>query len=81
MLPLFLQTMRRKVIENGKLDKPVTPEDIADAVARQLQIEIVPALVDMGGEQLKTVGEYELPLKLILSGGERAKLDVNIVST
>jgi hypothetical protein len=27
------------------------------------------------------VGEYELPLKLILPDGERAKLDVNIVST
>lgn len=73
--------MRRKVSENGKLDKAVTAEDIADAVARQLQIEIVSELVDMGGEQLKAIGEYELPLKLLLPGGERAKLDVNIVST
>jgi ribosomal protein L9 len=73
--------MRRKVTEGGKLDKAVTGEDIADAIARQLQIEIVSELVDMGGEQLKTVGEYELPLKLIMPGGERAKLDVNIVAT
>jgi ribosomal protein L9 len=73
--------MRRKVTEDGKLDKAVTAEDIADAVARQLQIEIVAELVDMGGEQLKATGEYELPLKLTLPGGERAKLDVNIVST
>jgi ribosomal protein L9 len=73
--------MRRKVTENGKLDKAVTAEDISDAVARQLQIEIVSELVDMGGEQLQSVGEYELPLKLILPDGERAKLDVNIVST
>lgn len=73
--------MRRKVTEDGKLDKAVVAEDIADAVARQLQIEIVSELIDMGGEQLKSVGEYEVPLKLMLPGGERAKLDVNIVST
>ncbi|KAL4519462.1 hypothetical protein Ndes2526A_g01931 [Nannochloris sp. 'desiccata'] len=74
-------TMRRKVTEDGKLDKAVVAEDIADAVARQLQIEIVSELIDMGGEQLKSVGEYEVPLKLMLPGGERAKLDANIVST
>jgi len=73
--------MRRKVTGDGKLDKAVTAEDIADAVSRQLQIEIVSGLVDMGGEQLRSVGEYELPLKLILPGDERAKLDVSIVST
>jgi hypothetical protein len=50
-------------------------------VLRQLQVEMVAALVDMGGDVLRTVGEYRLPLKLMLPGGKRAMLDVNIVAT
>ena len=73
--------MRRKVNDKGTLDKPVGAADVAEAVARQMQIEIVPELVDMGNEELKGIGEYELPLKLILEGGEKATLDVSIVST
>lgn len=81
-LPRLLpQTIRRKAGESGKLDKPIAAEDVADAVARQLQIEIVPQLVGMGGEVLSTTGDYQLPLKLLLPGGERAQLDVKVVST
>ena len=67
--------------DKGQLDKPVTAQDVADAVARQMQIEIVSDLVDMGGEELLGVGEYELPLKLQLANGQRAVIDVNVVST
>ena len=76
-----MQMMRRKVNDKGQLDKPVTAQDVADAVARQMQIEIVSDLVDMGGEELLGVGEYELPLKLQLANGQRAVIDVNVVST
>lgn len=77
----FLQQIRRKAKESGHLDQAVSADDIADAVLRQLQVEMVPALVDMGGDVLRTVGEYRLPLKLMLPGGQRAMLDVNVVAT
>ena len=48
--------MRRKVNDKGTLDKPVGAADVAEAVARQMQIEIVPELVDMGNEELKGIG-------------------------
>ena len=75
------QQVRRKAKESGQLDQPVTAEDVADVVLRQLQVEIVPQLVDLGGEVLQAVGEYRLPLKLMLPSGQRAMLDVNIVAT
>ena len=53
----------------------------ADAVARQLRIRLVPEMVDLGGETLKVVGEYRLPLKLVLPSGDRAALDVSVAST
>ena len=59
----------------------MSAQDVADAVARQLQIEIVPSMVDMGGEVLGATGEYQLPLKLVLPGGERAQLELNVLST
>ena len=73
--------MRRKASDKGELEKPIAAADVADAVARQMQIEIVPDLVDLGAEVLRATGDYELPLKLMLPGGERAKLDVSVVST
>jgi len=76
-----LQNIRKKVSEDGKLEKPISVDDVVDAVARQFQIEIVPQLVDMDGEVLPIVGEYQLPLKLVLPGGDRAHLNVNVIST
>lgn len=52
-----------------------------EAVGRQLRIRMVPEMVDLGGETLKVVGEYRLPLKLVLPSGDRAALDVTIAST
>lgn len=46
-----------------------------------MQIEIVPGLLDIGGEPLQAIGEYRLPLKLLLPGGERGMVDVNILAT
>lgn len=73
--------MRRKTGDDNKLEKPVTAEDIAATVAKQLQIEMVPEMVDLSGETLTVTGEYRLPLKLLLPGGERAMLDVSVTST
>lgn len=53
----------------------------ADAVAKQLRIRLVPEMVDLGGETLKTIGEYRLPLKLVLPTGNRVQLDVTVAST
>lgn len=57
------------------------PHD-ADAIAKQMRIEVVPELVDVPpSETLKEVGEYRLPLKLIMPSGQRAGLDVTVAST
>jgi len=54
----------------------------AEAVARQLRIEMVPELLELeASDALRVVGEYRLPLKLVLPSGERAMLDVSVLST
>ena len=50
-------------------------------MAKQLRIRLVPEMVDLGGETLGVVGEYRLPLKLVLPNGDRAALNLNIAST
>lgn len=40
-----------------------------------------PELLDIGPDRLAVVGEYRLPLKLVLGSGERAMLELSIVST
>ena len=57
------------------------PAPPADAVAKQLRIRVVPEMVDLGSETLTVVGEYRLPLKLVLPNGDRAALDVTVAST
>ena len=42
---------------------------------------MVPELVDIGGDLLSMVGEYRVPLKLELQGGERAMLDLAVTTT
>ena len=42
---------------------------------------MVPELVDLGGEKLATVGEYRLPLKMVLPSGDRVALDLTVAST
>lgn len=59
--------------------RPPTPA--ADAVAKQLRIRLVPELVDLGGEKLSVVGEYRLPLKMVLPSGDRVTLDLTVAST
>lgn len=73
--------MKRKANSEGQLEEDIKAVDIADSVARQLQIEIVPAIIDMGEEVISTVGEYQIPLKLVLPDGSRGTLDVNVFST
>eukprot|EP00887_Chlorella_sp_A99_P000764 scaffold5.g764.t1 len=74
-------TIKRKTGDGQRLDMPVSKQDIADAVARQLRVALAPELLDIGTDRLAVVGEYRLPLKLVLPSGERAALDVNISST
>lgn len=81
MLKHNLQQIRRKTEDGSKLEQPVTADDVAAAVAKQLQIAIVPALVDMGKEVLSAVGEYRMPLKMVLANGEKATIDVTVLST
>lgn len=50
-------------------------------MAKQLRIRLAPELVDLGGESLRVVGEYRLPLKLLLPSGDRVALDVTVAST
>lgn len=50
-------------------------------MGKQLRIRLVPEMVDLGGEVLRTVGEYRLPLKLALPSGDRVQLDVTVAST
>ncbi len=55
---------------------------LAEAVARQLRIEMVPELLELeASDALRVVGEYRVPLKLVLPSGERAMLDVSVLST
>lgn len=68
-------------MDGQALEAPLGAQDIAEAVARQLRIRVVPEMVDLGGEQLRVVGEYRLPIKLVLKGGDRAQLDVTVAST
>jgi ribosomal protein L9 len=75
------QLVLRRRAKDGALERPVGAADVAAAVARQLGVEIAPELVDLGGEELGKVGEYRLPLKLVLPGGARAALDVTVQST
>lgn len=58
-----------------------SPTPAADAVAKQLRIRLVPDLVDLGGEKLSVVGEYRLPLKMVLPSGDRVTLDLTVAST
>lgn len=50
-------------------------------MAKQLRIRLAPEMVDLQGERLRVVGEYRLPLKLVLPGGERAALNLAVSST
>jgi hypothetical protein len=68
-------------MDGQQLDAGVSSKDISEAVARQLRIAMVPELLELGAEQLTTVGEYEIPLKIVMSGGKRAMLDVTVLST
>ena len=76
-----LQKVRRRADKAGNLEKDVGAADVAEVIARQLQIDFVPELLDMRDSVIKTVGEYEIPTKLILPSGNAVVLDVNITST
>ena len=79
--PSCAQVIKRKTSGGSALDAEVSAADIAAAIARQLRVEVVPELLDLGGESLGVVGEYRVPLKLVLPGGDRAMVDVSVAST
>ena len=62
----------------GRLFDPVTPADIAAAVAEDLRVALDPALVDLGETAtLAAHGEHAVPLRLRL-GADRVTLTVRI---
>ena len=75
------QVIKRKTADGQQLDAAVGREDMVEAVARQLRVELHPGLLDIGEDRLAVVGEYRLPLKLVLASGEQAMLDLTISST
>lgn len=76
-----LQTLKRRTKDGQELEQPLHAHDIADAVAKQMRIRLVPEMVDLEGESLGVAGEYQLPLKLELASGARAALSCSVVST
>ncbi|PRW59172.1 50S ribosomal L9 [Chlorella sorokiniana] len=74
-------TLKRRTLDGQKLETPLAAQDVADAVAKQLRIRLVPEMVDLGGETLSVVGEYRLPLKMVLPSGDRVALDLTVAST
>lgn len=73
--------VKRKTTDGQSLERPLAAADLAEVVARQLRVQLVPEHIDLGGETLGVVGEYLIPLKLLLPNGERVVLDVNVAST
>ncbi|PSC67879.1 hypothetical protein C2E20_8529 [Micractinium conductrix] len=73
--------LKRRTKDGQALEAAVDAQDISDAVAKQLRIRVVPEMVDLGGETLKVVGEYRLPLRLVQPDGARVNLEVSIAST
>ncbi|KAL4859895.1 putative dolichyl-diphosphooligosaccharide--protein glycosyltransferase subunit 3B [Chlorella vulgaris] len=71
-------TLKRRTKDGQELEQPLHAHDIADAVAKQMRIRLVPEMVDLEGESLGVAGEYQLPLKLELASGARAALSCSV---
>ena len=67
-------TLKRKVGEQDKLYGSVTALDVAEALAAR-GLEIDRRSIDLG-EPIKTVGEFEVPVKLHSEGVGKAKVKV-----
>ncbi|KAK9861092.1 hypothetical protein WJX84_010442 [Apatococcus fuscideae] len=72
--------IRQKVEEEGSqsLQEPVTGPMICDAVARQMQVALPEALLDLPGPIVEH-GEYNISLRIKLGEGARARLLVNVL--
>ncbi len=46
-----------------------------------MRIRLVTDMIDLGGEDLRTVGAYDLPLKMQMRNGERVILQLEVVAT
>lgn len=74
-------THRGRVQGEGVLESPIGPKEITVAVAKQLGIEIAEDLIDMEGDVVDTVGDFLIPLKLILGDEMKAKIQLRVVSS
>lgn len=72
--------LKRKA-EGMSLLVPIAREDIVEAVSRQLRVAIDPEILDIGSEQLKEVGEFLLPLKIVDPEDRRLQLEVHVSAT
>lgn len=67
-----------KVQEDGTLAKPIGPQTITTAIAKQIGIEIVEDMIDMEGETLDTPGDFLIPLKLIKGDGTKGSVQLRV---
>ncbi len=68
-------TVKEKAGENGKLFGSVTPQDVADAVEKQLGF-VVDKKKIVVPEDIKTVGDYDVVLRLMASAAANIHMKV-----
>ena len=68
-------TVKEKAGENGKLFGSVTPQDVADAIEKQLGLTVDKKKVVVP-EDIKTVGEYDVTLRLMASAAASIHMKV-----
>jgi large subunit ribosomal protein L9 len=72
--------IKRKAAEDGDLAQPIDADDVVDAVAKQLRIDMVPELLRMP-EPLTATGQWTVPLEIRLANGDQAVLQVEVAKT
>ena len=68
-------TVKEKAGENGKLFGSVTPQDVADAIEKQLGLTVDKKKVVVP-EDIKPVGEYDVTLRLMASAAASIHMKV-----
>jgi large subunit ribosomal protein L9 len=76
---------KRKTYEDderlGELEEPINALDIAEEMKKQMSIDIDFRMLGLGTRTLNVVGEYTIPLQLIMPDRTRAQLSVTVASS
>jgi large subunit ribosomal protein L9 len=76
---------KRKTYEDderlGELEEPINALDIAEEMKKQMSIDIDFRMLGLGTRTLNVVGEYTIPLQLIMPDRSRAQLSVTVASS